>query len=211
MKVLVVFLMMIVSCKAKVKESETSDPDFAISKDGTMLVTALGKNKRGFCILQTATTNIDDKRLLTVDGALNKTQLKKTLRHLGYPEQVFSVLGSGLLGSAVGTGAVLVGGVALAPALAVGLVTLVGGTIGYRIIRGNIEGEKAAPITLDTIFTVGLFGIPLVESQRREDRFVLVVSDRKQLAVTDRKMRKFIERIRDTKGKYVGECDHLKS
>ena len=210
MKFLVISLMVLGGCKAQVKESETSDPDFAISDDGTMLVATLGKNKRGFCMLQTSTTNTDEKRLLTVDGALSKKQLRRTLRHMGYPEQVFSVIGSGLLGGAVGAAA-FVGGVMGAPAVAIGVVTLVGGTLGYRIIKGNVEGEKAGVITWDALITLGLLGIPVVEYERRISRGHLVVSDKEQLNVTDKKMRKFIERIRDTKGKYSRGCDHLKS
>ena len=208
MKFLVISLMVLGGCKAQVKESETSDPDFAVSKDGTMLVATLGKDKRGFCMLQTSTTNTDERRLLTVEGAISKKQLKKTLRFMGYPEHVFSVIGSGLLGGAVGAAA-FVGGVMGAPAVAIGVVTLVGGTLGYRIIKGNVEGEKAASITAHTIFS-GFTGSPVVEYFQRRGRLTSVISDKDQLEVTDKKMRKFIERIRDTNPEHIGGCNHLK-
>jgi len=212
MKILAISLMMIVSCKAQVKEAETSDPDFAVSDDGTMLVATLGKDKRGFCMLKTSTTDTNDRRLLTVNGAVSKKQLKKTLRFMGYPEHIFTILGGSLLGGAaigLGAGAAAVGSALAAPAVAIGVVALAGGTFGYRIIKGNIEGEKAAPITVQAIFS-GFYGSPIVEYFQRRGRLTSVVSDKDQLKVTDKKMRKFIERIRDTEGEYIGGCDHLK-
>ena len=210
MKFLVISLMVLGGCKAQVKESETSDPDFAVSKDGTMLVATLGKDKRGFCMLQTSTTNTDERRLLTVEGAISKKQLKKTLRFMGYPEHVFTVLGGSLLGGiAMGAGTAVVGSALAVPALAVGVVALVGGTFGYRIIKGNVEGEKAAPITTQTIFS-GFMGSPIVEYFQRRGRLTSVISDKDQLEVTDKKMRKFIERIRDTNPEHIGGCNHLK-
>lgn len=202
MKFIVIFLMVLGGCKSQVKEAETSEPDFAVSDDGTMLVATLGKDKRGFCMLKTSTTNTDDRRLLTVDGALSKKQLKKTLRYMGYPEQMFTIL----TGTLLGVGAVFTG---IPVVMAVGVVALAGGTWGYRLVKGNVEGEKAAPIATQTILG-GIMASPIIEYFQRRGRLTSVISDKDQLEVTDKKMRKFIERIRDTKGEYVGGCDHLK-
>ena len=202
-------VVMINSCKPlhdRRGRDPVSDTERAVSDDGTLLTAMAGKTG-GVCMLQSSVRNPDqDIRLLTPHGALSEKQLKKNLRFMGYTEQIATIIvgavGAGAAGAGLVSGSV--------PAVAIGLTAFVSGSFGYRIVKGNIEGERAAPIAVQTIFA-SLVGSPIVEYFQRKGRLHKVLSDKEEYKFTDKKMRKLIYRLRDTTPDYMGGCDHIKA
>ena len=181
-----------------------SNPDFVRSDGGTMLTASRGK-EFGICMLQSSLRDPKNANLVTERGAISHKQLKSALRFMGYGEHVAILLGSVAI-AAVG------GIVAPTAAIAIGLTTLAGGTLGYRIVKGNVEGEKAGPITVHALSAAALqIASPLVEYIHREGRLEKVLSDREELRFTDRRMRKLIEKLGSIYPDYPNQCDHLKA
>lgn len=210
--------MMIVSCKAKVKEAETSEPDFAKSNDGTMITVALAtkpeptasdpnpSDKPHFCILRMNENDPNDVELLTSGGGLSKLQMTRTLRYMNFAEHTIPTI-LAHLGIYFGAGAA---GVTSLPLL-LGLagVTIAGDAL-YRVIRGHQEGETGKSKVVGAIAPGYILG-PISELIRRESRFKKLASDKEVLKLTDKKMGKVIERIISMKPKYKGTCDHFKN
>ena len=188
-----------------------SDPEYAVSDGGTML-TAVGGKERGICMLESSLHNPKDARLVTERGAISDKKLKSALRFMGYGEHIATIVGATVL-TGVGVGTVVAG--APVAGAAVAITGLVGGTFGYRIVKGNIEGEKAGPIAVHSLFSsvvpYSLLAIPVVEYFHRSGRLQKVLSDKEELSVTDKRMRKLIEKLGQIYPDYPGECDHLKA
>lgn len=182
-----------------------SDPEYAVADGGTIL-TAVGGKERGICMLQSSLSNPKSASLITKNGALSDKQLKSALRFMGYGEHIATIIGSAVLGG-VGIGAMAAAPVAGA---AIAITGLVGGTFGYRIIKGNIEGEKAGPIAVHALFS-GLVAAPVVEYFHRSGRLRKILSDKEELRVTDKRMRKLINKLGSTYPDYPNQCDHLKA
>ena len=102
---------------------------------------------------------------------------------------------------------------AVAPsAAAICFTTLVCGALGYRIVKGNVEGEKAGPITVHALSAAALqIATPLVEYIHRGGRLQKVLSDNEELHFTDRRMRKLIKKLSSIYPDYPNQCDHLKT
>ena len=218
MKALVVFLFITVSCKAHVRETDTSEPDFAQSDDGTMLLVSLAKkpnpsasdpkpsHKPRYCVTRISQKGFPRVELLT-NGGLDDMQLKSALRFMGLPSHLIS-------------GALLIiGGVAsMVIAEKKGIATVgtpigmaivgvtVAGAIAYRIIKGNKEGEGKAAITVQSLMAGPIVTAPLTEAIHRSYRFNLITSDEQVLKLSDKKMKKVIERIKSKKPKYKDNC-----
>ena len=193
-----------------------SNPERAVSDSGTML-TAMGGKSRGICMLESSLHNPKNVSLVTEQGAISAKQLKSALRFMGYAEHVVStvaalfVLPAAALGLRRATKAAKITKEnAVKVAKAVGITLLVGGAFGYRIIRGNVEGEKAGPIAVHALFSE--FGaIPVVEYVHRSGRLQKVLSDKEELQFTDKRMRKLLEKLRSISPDFPGECDHIKA
>ena len=127
---------------------------------------------------------------------------------MGYGEHIATIIGATVL-AGVGVSAMVAGGAPVAGA-AIAITGLVGGTVGYRIVKGNIEGEKAGPIAVHAIFA-GILGSPVVEYFHRSGRLQKVLSDKEELRVTDKRMRKLIEKLGSIFPDYHDQCDHLKA
>jgi len=188
------------SCKHS--QGPVSEPEYAVSPGGTTM-TAVNGEKQGICIIQSLSNDPQSATLVTKRGAISDKQLKKTLRFMGYGEQMITaILSYGVAtGGAVAAAAGSVGGVAVA-------FTAVVGGMAYRIIRGNVEGEKAAPIAVQSILQ-GLIGSPVVEYFQRDGRLRKVLSDKEQWTVTDRKMSRLLKRLGNLYPDYPAQCDHL--
>ena len=186
-----------------------SDPDSAVSDGGTMLTTVGGK-ERGICILQSSLSDPKNANLVTAKGAISDKQLKSALRFMGYGEHIATVIGAAVL-AGVGVGTMATAPVAGA---AIAITGLVGGGIGYRIVRGNIEGEKAGPIAVHSLFSSVapiLLAAPVVEYFHRSGRLQKVLSDKEELRVTDRRMRKLIEKLGRIHPDYPDGCNHIEA
>ena len=219
MKFLVITLMMIVSCKAQVKEAETSDPDFALSDDGMMLTVAFDcrnwskesgctdkrseREKGGYCMLLMPEDKPNDAELLNVRGGLSENQLKTSLKYMGIPD----LLISGFLIELLALPFVFAGG----PVTALALIPAAGGLV-YRVIRGQQEGEGGGAQTIRGIGNMiwaPLTG-PVFEIIARRDRFKKVVSQREIYRVSNKKMAKITNRIRDINPEFWNTCNYLK-
>lgn len=223
------------ACKPMHRQSDVSA---ALSSDGTMLTAVKGKDT-GICMLQSSRHNDGEKaRLLTVNGSISSDQLKKTLRFMAYGEQLAAIIIPGLAGGAViakkgyniAKDALKTGmdvtedvnpdkmlkNVAKLPvAIVIGGAIALGGNIGYHIIKGNVEGERAGNIASRASLAVLTNPVtlpmsPVFEQEQRDSRLRRVLSDKEQWQVTNRKMRKLVERIRDINPEYSGGCDHIK-
>ena len=184
-----------------------SDPEYAVSDGGTML-TAMSGKKRGICMLQSSLHDPKNATLITDRGAISDKQLKSALRFMGYGEHIATIIGAGVL-AGVGVGTIAAG--APAAGAAVIITGLVGGTFGYRIVKGNIGSEKAGPIAVHSIFSGGVLSSPVVEYFHRSGRLQKVLSDKEELRVTDKRMRKLIQKLGSIFPDYAGQCDHIKA
>lgn len=192
-----------------------SNPERAVSDSGTML-TAMGGKTRGICLLESSMHNPKDVRLVTNQGAISDKQLKSALRFMGYAEHVVSTVAAVMLPVATALGlkqAIKAAKITKESAVkvfkAVTITTLVGG-FGYRIVKGNVEGEKAAPIAVHTI--LGLTGaVPVAEYLHRDGRLKTMLSNKEELRFTDKRMKKLLQKLSNTYPDYPGECDHIKA
>ena len=210
--VLLGLVVVLSSCKPIARQESASDPERAVSDNGTIL-TAMSGKEGGICMVRSSARGEAKSELLTANGAIDDKQLKKALKFMSYGEQIGSIVVSLLIsGVATGVGAAAL----LSPtpqtkkamgAYAVSLVSLAGGVFGYRVVRGNMEGEKAGPIAGQT-FLAG--GGPIVEYVAREGRIRKVLSDKEEYKFTDKRMVKLIANIKGIYPAYPGGCDHIK-
>ena len=180
-----------------------SAPEYAVSERGTTL-TAVGGKERGICMLESLLSDPESASLITKNGAISDKQLKSALRFMGYGEQIASAFGASILGFGAGVAA----GTPLA-AFAVSLAVTSAGVIAYRVVKGNIEGEKAGPITVHALLG-GLPTSPIVEYFHRSGRLTKVLSDKEEFEVTENRMRKLVEDLGSIFPDYPNQCDHLK-
>ena len=219
MKFLVISLMVLGGCKAQVKETETSDPDFAISDDGMMLTVAFDcknwskeagckdrrseRDKGGYCMLFMHEDNPNDAELLNVRGGLSEDQLKTSLKYMGIPD----LLISGFLIELLALPLVIAGG----PVSALALIPAAGGLV-YRVIRGQQEGEGGGAQAIRGLGNMvwAPFTGPIFEIIARRDRFKKVVSQRDIYRISNKKMAKITGRIRDMNPEFWHTCNYLK-
>ncbi|MDE3269557.1 MAG: hypothetical protein OYH77_04665 [Pseudomonadota bacterium] len=225
-----------IGCKPMHRQQD-SQVSYIEAQNGVTITAVAGEDGRGVCMLKSRLGASGDEkpRLLTVDGSVSDSQLQDELRFLGYGEQV-----AALILTAVGGGALamhsavkIVTEVAAADVaetaddvagvvkklkggiggIIIGASVAAFGGMGYFIIRGNMEGEKAAPIAARTLLlnpTGNVALAPIVEHQHRSGRLKSALSDKERWQVTNRKMSKLTERIRDIDPDYNGGCDHIK-
>lgn len=221
--------MVFVNCKAHqgTGKEPHSDPDWATSNDGNiMLVVSLASppqpsasdpkpsTKPRYCVSQIS-KEPSAVELLT-DGGLDDMQLKSALRFMGLPSHLIS--GTLLIVGAV-TSAVILESKGVSTQISgaftpVGMVIVgltVAGSIAYRIIKGNQEGEGKAAITFQSLMAGPFVTGPFAEAGHRNYRFYLITSDEHVLKLSDKKMKKVIERIKSKKPKYKGNCPEVVS
>lgn len=185
-----------------------SAPEYAVSERGTTL-TAVGGKERGICMLESLLSDPESASLITKNGAISDKQLKSALRFMGYGEQIASAFGASILGYAAGAVAVGAGAAPLVTFMAVSMTVTSVGVIAYRVVKGNIEGEKAGPITVHALLG-GLLTSPIVEYFHRGGRLTKVLSDKEEFKVTENKMHKLVEKLGSIFPDYPNQCDHLK-
>ena len=231
MKVFSIFLLVTVSCKAGVRETDVSEPNFIKSESGTMLTFTMGEEGRGYCVLKMSEDNPSAHQLITINGGLSRRQVGQALRYMGYAEHVVAA-GTTVIGGIV-TGKLLKGKIgdqawevlseadgkagslvldllrkpAIGGAIAI-VGILHGGKIAYRVIRGKQEGETTEAQVLGA-FPGGLILGPLVEFFRRGSRIEKAVSEYTALRFSDKKVSKIIDKIADMEGKFPESCDYL--
>lgn len=221
MKKLICLLVVLASCKAGVRESEKSDPDYALSEDGRLLTVTLGcdsgkwdsekgqcnsRQFTGYCLSVMRDNDSSEMELLTTRGGLEEKQLKKSLRYMSFTDHIFSGLlievAAGVAGAAVVAGA--------AP-VALALIPVAGG-IAYRVIRGKQEGEGGGAITGRSLgggIAAPVTG-PIIEIYGRKGRARKLISEKETLNISNKKMDNVVERIREMFPKYYNTCNHLK-
>lgn len=203
---LLVLVGLLTSCGSSV--DPVSEPRYASSDEGTKLIAVEG-NEEGICILRSSLNDPQRVTLVTKGGALSDKQLEKALRFMAYDKQIASaatVLFFLMWGIADAKTAVRMGdevGLFLASVV---VFTAIGGGMAYRIFEGNKEGEKAAPIAVQSILHGVIFS-PIIEYFQRDGRLRKVLSDKETWAVTDKKMVKMIKRIARIEPAYPGQCD----
>ena len=204
-----------------------SEPEYVASKGGTIL-TAIRAKQAGICIIRSLLNDPQSAQLVTVRGALSYDQLKSSLRFMGYGEHIAVAIGTvvlgGLVGGRVGSRTVRKVGLDaldhqhtpavtadMVKAVVIGATTAVGGAIGYRVVKGNIEGERAEPIAVHSLLSVfpGAIFSPVVEYFHRGGRLKKVLSDKEEWRITDKKMRKLLKKLGDIYPAYPGQCDHI--
>lgn len=170
-----------------------SDTDYAVS-DGGILLTAIRGSQVGICIVRSWSNKPkEDAQLVTERGALSDQQLKSILGFMGYGD----IAASAIIGAVVGGGAVL----AITPKAALGPGFL-GGTAaffagiaavaGHRTTLAKSEGEKWEDIFMNN--TV---------------RLRKLLSDKEGWKVSDKKMRKMLEKMRSITPDYPDQCKHM--
>ncbi len=185
-----------------------SDLERAVSHDGTVLF-AVNARPRRICMFS-STYNSQyhhhkDAKLVTVKGAISAPQLKSALRFMGYGEQLITTLGV-VAFSAAAAAAVPAAGTVVA------ITVLVGGTFGYRVIRGTMEGEKyeiiAGRSIVDTL-SLTIFS-PLNEYFHRSGRLEAVISDKQEITFTTKRMGKLLNKLAAIDPQFPRGCDHFK-
>ncbi len=181
-------------------EEPISAPNYATSEGGEMLVVEAGvktlangdKKKQGLCVLQTSMADLSERRLLTVAGALSKKQLEYDLHPVTDGMSQF-LLWTGVAGMVL---------------ISLGL------PFDFKWERFHpfrFKWERSRPIpgflVPGLVLFVGANAYFMVRTVNQANK---IISEREELEVSDKRMMKFIARIRDTKGKYSGNCDHLK-
>ncbi len=216
-----------------------SKPEYVVSEGGTIL-TALPGKEGGICMVKSLLGDPKTARLVTTKGALSEKQLKSALRFMGYGEHVASTIGAGIAGGVAGA-AVVIGKVGAAGVTAAALLNPVvlgvtigvtaAGVMGYRIIKGNVRGEKAGPISVHSIVgSVAVAGgavpvgaaassllsiafSPITEFFHRRGRLGKALNDEEELRFTEKRMRKLIEEVKagSERPEYPNGCDHIKT
>ena len=192
-----------------------SDLDRAVSHDGTVLF-AVSDGSGGLCMFS-STYNAQyhhhkDAKLLTKKGAISTAQLKSALHFMGYKEHLVTtllVVTSGVAGAAlasVATAATMAGGAVVA------ITGLVGGGFGYRVYKGSSSGEKIEETMSRSVLDTLSFTLlaPLNEYFHRRGRLETVVSDKKEIIFTSKRMRKLLDKLATINPQFPSRCDHLK-
>ena len=204
-----------------------SDPEYVASKGGTILTAIRGK-QGGICIVRSLLNDPQGAQLVTERGALSYEQMKSALRFMGYGEHIAVAIGtlvlSSFVGYRIGTRTVRKVGldaldqdslpiaIDIAKGVMIGTAVGAGGSIGYQVVKGNVEGERAAPITMRSLLTVfpGAIFSPIVEYFHRGERLKKVLSDKEEWHITDKKMRKLLKKLGSIYPDYPGgQCDHI--
>ena len=233
---LVLLILLTANCGPHIRDNQVSEPNFAKANDGTMLTIALATDHQDnnlYCVLRTSEHDASQVQLLTTDGGISDYQLGQALRYMSIPDYLISTtiayatafLGRAIAGSVYAKKAkpanviplfkgVYVLGKAKPVALAITGISIAG-LVVYRVIRGRQEGESArAQIEAGILgvadryaFSIG----PLLELLERGDRAKALISSKKVLRVSDKKMEKVINRVINMQQKESGTCDHLKT
>lgn len=203
-----------------------SEPEYVASEGGTILTAIRGKQV-GICIVRSLLNDPQSAQLVTERGALSYKQLKSALRFMGYGEHIALAIGTvvltGFVGHRIGTRTIRKVGLdtldrnlqAVAKdtikGVMIGTAVGMGGSIGYRVVKGNVEGERAAPITVHSLLTVfpGAIFSPIVEYFHRGKRLKKVLSEKEEWRITDKKMRKLLKKLGSIYPDYPGQCDHI--
>lgn len=233
---LVLLILLTANCGPHIRDNQVSEPNFAKANDGTMLTIALATDHQDnnlYCVLRTSEHDASQVQLLTTDGGISDYQLGQALRYMSIPDYLISTTityATSFLGRVVAGGVYAKKGktAKVNPlfkrvyvleksepvALAIAGISMVG-LVVYRVIRGGQEGESARAQVEAGILGVAdnfaLFIGPSLELLERGDRTKALISSKKVLRVSDKKMEKVINRVTNMQQQERGTCDHLKT
>ena len=200
-----VMALLIVSCGSK--QTPVAESKNYVGR-GFQLVVTPGKFG-GYCILMEDAHN-DRVELLTVDGALSKKQIGDAVGYMGYLEQTITGGVPTVMG--VATGLALVKKSRLAVPLLIVTGISIGASVGYRYLRGWIEGEGKEAVRAQALLGFFLPANLLVEYLQRKSRVDRFIDKYKRIGHdtdNDRKNNNVIRRILESKPDYAGGCDAI--
>ena len=170
------------SCRPLVRQEPVNEAERAVSPSGLQVFATKGK-ERGFCMVKSKIGGDDkDIELLTTEGSLNDKQLERILNSLGIWEQAMVYVDYLVMATTIGATAGAM--IASAP-----LATLIAPVALFGVAQGSL------------VLTI----------QQRDKRMRKVISDREEQVFNDKKMQKFIDRLRTAEPIHEGGCDHVKS
>lgn len=202
---LVVIALWIVSCGAE--QTPVAEIKNYVGRGFQLVVTA--GQSGGYCVLMEDAHN-DRVELLTVDGALSKKQIGDAVGYLSYLEQIAT--GGLPIVTGIATGLAFTKKSRLTLPLLIVTVGAVGTSIGYRYLRGWIEGEGKEAIHAQALLGFLLPFGPLVEYLQRRSRVDRFIDKYKRIGHNtnnDRKNNNVIRRILESKPAYAGGCDAI--
>ena len=196
LKLSVIVLLLVTSCGTQLRDGQVSEPDFAQSNNGTMLIVTRGsdfKDKRRYCVAQVSED--ETAKLLTANGGLSRGQLKTTLRYMGYDYYLVSdaILGIGLAITYFGS----------SPLYFLGAIPV---ALAYRVWVGHVEGEDGKAKVIAALSGGPLYDF-MIENTHRAVRARKLISSKKALKISDKKMMKVIKRISIMESDQPGTCN----
>ena len=177
---------------------------------GFQLVVTPGKTG-GYCVLMEDAHN-DRVELLTTQGALTEKQIGDAVGYMGYIEQ--TVTGSLPTVMAVATGFAFARKSRLTVPFLLLTGVAVGTSIGYRYLRGWIEGEGKEAVRAQALLGFFLPANLLVEYLQRKSRVDRFIDKYKRIGHdtdNDRKNNNVIRRILEMRPAYAGGCDTIEA
>lgn len=177
---------------------------------GFQLVVTPGKFG-GYCVLM-EDAHSDRVELLTVDGALSEKQIGDAVGYMGYIEQ--TVTGGLPTVMAIATGLAFAKDSKYTLPLLILTGVAIGTSIGYRYLRGWIEGEGKEAVRAQALLGFFLPANLLVEYLQRKSRVDRFIDKYKRIGHdtdNDRKNNNVIRRILKMTPAYAGGCDAIEA
>lgn len=177
---------------------------------GFQLVVTPGKSG-GYCVLMEDAHN-DRVELLTARGALSEKQIGDAVGYMGYIEQ--TVTGGLPTVMAIATGLAFAKDSKWTLPFLVLTGVAIGTSIGYRYLRGWIEGEGKEAVRAQALLGFFLPANLLVEYLQRRSRVNRFIDKYKRIGHdtdNDRKNNRVVKRILETTPAYLGGCDAVEA
>ena len=175
---------------------------------GFQLVVTPGKSG-GYCVLMEDAHN-DRVELLTVDGALSEKQIGDAVGYMGYIEQ--TVTGGLPTVMAIATGWAFAKDSKYTLPFLILTGVAIGTSIGYRYLRGWIEGEGKEAVRAQALLGFFLPANLLVEYSQRKSRVDRFIDKYKRIGHdtdNDRKNNRVVRRILESRPAYPDGCSEI--
>ena len=202
---IVMIALLMVACG--VEQSPVAESKNYVGR-GFQLVVTPGKFG-GYCVLM-EDAHSDRVELLTVDGALSEKQIGDAVGYMGYIEQ--TVTGGLPTVMTVATGVAFAKKSRLAVPFLILTGVTVGASIGYRYLRGWIEGEGVEAVRAQALLGFFLPANLLVEYLQRKSRVDRFIDKYKRIGHdtdNDRKNNNVVRRILEAKPAYPDGCSEI--
>jgi len=197
-------LLLVTGCGTQLHDREgldpVSEPKYAVS-DGGMKLTAVKGKQRGICVLRSF-SGAPRIQLVTERGALSDKALKSAFGYMGVGESITAAI----VATAIGMGFAIafwqqprvtadyIDDFWSDESMWVGMLLGVGSCSGYVAARAKSKGEKWGDVFLSNT-----------------DRVTKLLSDKEEWLITDKKMRKMLEKLGSIHPDYPGQCDHIRA